>query len=101
MAWIKTYHCFSEVYRYYYPFNRSCILFISNILVLYKAYPLTLTALFFVTLGLLGMLVFPESIIGMLSYGFLAFGIAYICVVRSAIEMFEHHRLDREKINQI
>lgn len=62
---------------------------------------MTLTALFFVTLGLLGMLVFPESIIGMLSYGFLAFGIAYICVVRSAIEMFEHHRLDREKINQI
>jgi len=52
-------------------------------------------ALFFVLIGLLGLLSFNETIIGNLSYGFLAFGIAYICVVRSAIEMFENHRMDR------
>ncbi len=53
------------------------------------------TAILFVIAGLLGLLAYPETIFGGLSYGFLAFGIAYICVVRSAMEMFENHRSDR------
>ncbi len=52
-------------------------------------------ALFFIIWGLLGLIVYTESIIGRLSYGFLAFGIAYISVVRAAIEMFENHRTDK------
>jgi hypothetical protein len=57
---------------------------------------ISLTAFFFISISFAGMVFFPDSIINKLSYGFLAFGIAYIGVLKAAIEMFEHHRSDRK-----
>lgn len=56
-------------------------------------------ALFFISLSFVGMFIIQDSILTMLSYGFLAFGIAYVGVLRAAIEMFEYHRLDRPLTN--
>jgi hypothetical protein len=53
-------------------------------------------AILFISLSIVGMFMYPESILNKMSYGFLAFGIAYVGVLKAAIEMFEHHREDRK-----
>ena len=46
--------------------------------------------------GSIGFLTFEDHIISELSFGILSLGIAFIGVLKVAIEMFENHRLDRK-----
>ena len=45
-----------------------------------------------ITVSLLGIFVFPTSMVGGLAHGILALGVAYIGVTRAALEMFDYHR---------
>lgn len=47
-------------------------------------------------LGLIGFLTSGDHIISELSFGILSLGIAFIGVLKVAIEMFENHRLDKK-----
>lgn len=53
---------------------------------------MALTAALFLILSLMGLFLFPNSLLNELAFGILAIGIAYIGMLRVAIEMFEHHR---------
>ncbi|NBB87002.1 MAG: hypothetical protein GVY12_12420 [Bacteroidetes bacterium] len=48
-----------------------------------------------IAVSLVGIFVFPNSIVGGLAHGILALGVAYIGVTRAALEMFDHHCGDR------
>lgn len=53
---------------------------------------MALTAALFLILSLMCLFLFPNSLLNELAFGILAIGIAYIGMLRVAIEMFEHHR---------
>lgn len=46
----------------------------------------------FVGFGLAGILIWPDTLLGALAYGMLALGIAYVGVLRSAMEMFTYQQ---------
>jgi hypothetical protein len=53
-----------------------------------------ITAMFFIALGLYGYFAAKTGIIKEVAFGALMLGIGYIGLLKSAIEMFEHHRVD-------
>jgi hypothetical protein len=53
------------------------------------------TALGFLIIGMYGLFVAKSGIVKEVSFGTLMFGISYIGLLKTAIEMFENHRKDR------
>lgn len=56
---------------------------------------MSLTALMFIASAFMAMFLFKGSVLEQLSFGLLALGIAYVGLLRAAIEMFENHRRDK------
>ncbi len=52
-------------------------------------------SLFFIGIGLYGLLTKSNSKIKEVSLGIIVLGIGYLGVLKSGIEMFENHRLDK------
>jgi hypothetical protein len=50
----------------------------------------------FLTLGMIGFFSTNDSKLKELSFGLLVFGIGYLGLLKSAMEMFENHRLDQK-----
>ncbi len=50
----------------------------------------------FLTLGMIGFFSTNDSKLKELSFGLLVFGIGYLGLLKSAMEMFENHRLDKK-----
>ena len=55
---------------------------------------MSLTALVLLCAGLYGFLIAKEGIVKEVAFGTLMLGISYIGLIKAAIEMHEHHRLD-------
>jgi hypothetical protein len=55
------------------------------------------TALGFLVFGVYGFFVAKSGIVKEVSFGTLMFGISYIGLLKTAIEMFENHRIDRQE----
>lgn len=49
-------------------------------------------SVFFISAGLIALLLVPETGFGSLGYGLLALGIAYVGILRAAMEMFTNHQ---------
>lgn len=56
---------------------------------------LTVQTLSSITLGLLGTLLAESTMLAQLSLGLVAFGLGMIGLLKTAMEMREHHRLDK------
>jgi hypothetical protein len=56
---------------------------------------IAIMAMFFFAIGLAGLLIFHESKIQEISLGIIVLGIGIMGMLKSAIEMFENHRLDK------
>lgn len=54
-----------------------------------------LMALYFVLIGLFGIYISNSEVLQQISFGMLVLGIGLIGMLKSAIEMFENHRLDK------
>ncbi|MEO6814774.1 MAG: hypothetical protein ABI172_12655 [Ginsengibacter sp.] len=54
-----------------------------------------LIALYFVLIGLFGIYISNSEVLQQISFGMLVLGIGLIGMLKSAIEMFENHRLDK------
>lgn len=61
-----------------------------KIMLIYMA----VTAAVLILCGLAGLLLLPDTIVNELSFGILTIGIAYVGMLRVAIEMFSFHRTD-------
>lgn len=57
---------------------------------------MSLTALILISCGLYGFLVSKQGIAKEVAFGTLMLGISYIGLLKAAIEMHEHHRVDAE-----
>jgi hypothetical protein len=49
-----------------------------------------------IVFGMTSLLAYPDSVFGELGFGILTMGIAYMSILRVAIDIFEHHRTDRK-----
>lgn len=58
---------------------------------------LSLEALVPIVVGLIGAYLSTSTVLNQLSLGLVAFGLGMVGLLKTAIEMFEHHRLDRER----
>lgn len=56
---------------------------------------ISLTALFLIVLGMFGAYVSESDILREVSFGIIVLGIGLVGMLKSAIEMFENHRLDK------
>ena len=54
-----------------------------------------LMALYFVLIGLFGIYISNSEVLQQISFGMLVLGIGLIGMLKSAIDMFENHRLDK------
>ena len=59
---------------------------------------ITVYALGAMVLGLFGAYAASDTMVGQLSLGLLAFGLGMVGLLKTAIEMREHHRLDRNPV---
>lgn len=57
---------------------------------------ITIMTFFFILIGIIGLYLSSENAIKQLSIGILVFGIGMIGLLKAALEMFEHHRLDKK-----
>lgn len=57
---------------------------------------MAITSISLILFSMTALLLFPDSVLAELSFGILTLGIAYMGVLRVAIDMFEHHRIDRK-----
>ncbi|MBD7924424.1 hypothetical protein [Xanthomonas bonasiae] len=57
---------------------------------------LSIEALLPVVIGLVGAYLASTTALNQLSLGLVAFGLGMVGLLKTAIEMFEHHRLDRQ-----
>lgn len=56
----------------------------------------SISTLIFMSTGLFGLFVIQEGFIQELSYGLIVFGLGMIGLLKTMIEMFENHRLDKK-----
>ena len=59
---------------------------------------MSIFTLFLISLGLLGYFAAPNEILQELSIGLIVLGIGFMGMVKSAVEMFENHRKDRQRV---
>lgn len=59
---------------------------------------MSIFTLFLISLGLLGYFAAPNEILQELSFGLIVLGIGFMGMVKSAVEMFENHRKDRQRV---
>jgi len=59
---------------------------------------LSIEALLPIVIGLVGVYLASSTALNQLSLGLVAFGLGMVGLLKTAIEMFEHHRLDRQPV---
>lgn len=59
---------------------------------------MSVTSVVLMVFGMTAVFTYPDTIFGELGFGILTMGIAYVGILRVAIDMFEHHRSDRNSL---